>query len=145
MRTVAGESNLNSLSRSVDGRPSEAKQPSVDTSELDARAGGPFDIRPTLPTTSTSASPTSAEPGPLGGLLGGGGGLPELGSGAQQSGGSASPQASLIIGAFQAIITPFNPGMLGPVLGGLGGGGGGGGGGGAPSLPSFPIGAKPQK
>ncbi|XP_050072995.1 uncharacterized protein LOC126561093 [Anopheles maculipalpis] len=124
---------------SVDGRPSEVERASVDASDLDARAG--FDIRPTLPTTSTTANPTSAEPQPLGGLLGGGG-LPELGSGAQQSGGSSAPQASLIIGAFQAIITPFNPGMLGTVIGGLGGGGGNGG---APSLPSFPIGSKPQQ
>uniref|UniRef100_A0A182VG40 Uncharacterized protein n=1 Tax=Anopheles merus TaxID=30066 RepID=A0A182VG40_ANOME len=111
--------------------------------DLDARAG-PLDLRPPLPTTTASEKPTTAKPLPgLGELLGGGGGLPELGAGGQQSGGS--PQASLILGAFQAIITPFNPGMLGTVIGALGGGGGGlggsgGGGGGAPSLPSFPIG-----
>uniref|UniRef100_A0A182UIW3 Uncharacterized protein n=1 Tax=Anopheles melas TaxID=34690 RepID=A0A182UIW3_9DIPT len=117
--------------------------------DLDARAG-PLDLRPPLPTTTASEKPTTAKPLPgLGELLGGGGGLPELGAGGQQSGGS--PQASLILGAFQAIITPFNPGMLGTVIGALGGGGGGigggggGGGGGTPSLPSFPIGSKPQK
>uniref|UniRef100_A0A8W7PHY7 Uncharacterized protein n=1 Tax=Anopheles coluzzii TaxID=1518534 RepID=A0A8W7PHY7_ANOCL len=79
--------------------------------DLDARAG-PLDLRPPLPTTIASEKPTTAKPMPgLGELLGGGGGLPELGAGGQQSGGS--PQASLILGAFQAIITPFNPGMLG--------------------------------
>ncbi|XP_053674676.1 uncharacterized protein LOC128724981 [Anopheles nili] len=113
-----------------------------DTNQLekhqqDARAG-PFDVRPPLP-VSSSEKPTTPDQ-PLGGAAGllGGSGLPELGSGSQQS----PVQSSLIIGAFQAIITPFNPGMLGSVIGALGGAGGGGGG--APGLPSFPIGSKPQ-
>uniref|UniRef100_A0A182QV17 Uncharacterized protein n=1 Tax=Anopheles farauti TaxID=69004 RepID=A0A182QV17_9DIPT len=116
-----------------------------DESELDGRAG-PFDIRPTLPTVTSTEKATTSEQ-PLGGAAGllGGAGLPQLGPGTQQSG---SPQASLILGSFQAIITPFNPGMLGSVIGALGGGGGSGGGaggGGVPSLPSFPIGSKPGK
>uniref|UniRef100_A0A182JL56 Uncharacterized protein n=1 Tax=Anopheles atroparvus TaxID=41427 RepID=A0A182JL56_ANOAO len=119
-----------------------AEETSVQAAE--ARAG-PFDIRPPLPGTTT----TSTER-PLGGPSGllGGAGLPELGPGAPQP--SSSPGASLILGAFQAIITPFNPSMLGSVIGALGGGAGGiggpggGGGNGAPGFPTFPIGSKPE-
>ncbi|XP_053663738.1 ESX-1 secretion-associated protein EspB-like [Anopheles marshallii] len=131
----------------VGAAPEETVELPVNDSELDARAG-PFDVRPTLPTTTASAKPSSTESQPLGGATGllGGGGLPELVPGGQPAGAPATPQSALILGAFQAIITPFNPGMLGSVIGALGGGGGniGGGGGGPPSLPSFPIGSKPQ-
>uniref|UniRef100_A0A182LRH3 Uncharacterized protein n=1 Tax=Anopheles culicifacies TaxID=139723 RepID=A0A182LRH3_9DIPT len=130
----------------VHGASDEEEQTPLADSEQDARAG-PFDIRPTLPTTTSTAKPTSSDPQPLGGAAGllGGAGLPELGSGAQQSGVSGTPQSSLILGAFQSIITPFNPGMLGSVIGALGGGGNiGGESGGPPGLPSFPIGSKPQ-
>ncbi|XP_052895718.1 uncharacterized protein LOC128302910 [Anopheles moucheti] len=133
--------------RTVGAAPEETVELPVDQSELDARAG-PFDVRPTLPTTTASAKPSSTESQPLGGATGllGGNGLPELVPVGQQAGAPVTPQSSLILGAFQAIITPFNPGMFGSVIGALGGGGGniGGAGGGPPSLPSFPIGSKPQ-
>ncbi|KFB51079.1 hypothetical protein ZHAS_00019135 [Anopheles sinensis] len=116
--------------------------PTAPSDEESAQArAGPFDIRPPLAGTSTEKPSTSDRP--LGGAseLLGGAGLPELpGPGASQQ--SSPPGASLIMGAFQAIITPFNPGMIGGALGG-GTGSGTGGLGGIPIFPMLPSGSKP--
>ncbi|XP_050089898.1 uncharacterized protein LOC126574020 [Anopheles aquasalis] len=106
----------------------------VDSSD-DGRAG-PLELRPPFPLTTTEAPTTTGTSGLLGAT-----GLPGLGLGTQPSASGSPVQSSLIMGAFQAIITPFNPSMLGSVIGALGGGGGGGSGSsGVPSFPSFPIG-----
>lgn len=115
--------------------PSQSQEtlPVPDDSSQDLRAGPPS-VRP--PSLTTEKTPTSTEPaaetsGPLGGKLpefpgfGGGSGS---GGGAQQA-----VRPMLVLGAFQAIITPFDPSMLGSLVGGLGGGGGAG-------LPTFPPG-----
>lgn len=116
--------------------PSQSQEtlPVPDDSSQDLRAGPPS-VRP--PSLTTEKTPTSTEPaaetnGPLGGKL------PEFpgigGAGSSGSGGAQQAmRPMLVLGAFQAIITPFDPSMLGSLVGGLGGGGGAG-------LPTFPPG-----
>lgn len=92
---------------------------------------GPFDIKPPSQTTE-KPSPSTEPPGIFGSSGGTGGGLPSLPGGSSSGGQAIGP--TLVLGAFQAIITPFDPSMLGSLVGALGGSGG------LPSLPGFPTG-----
>lgn len=102
------------------------------------RAGPLPDIKPPSFTTekpNASTEPPAPAPGIIGGSGGTGGiggGFPSLPGGSSSDGQSIRP--ALVLGAFQAIITPFDPSMLGTLVGALGGSGG------LPSLPSFPAG-----
>lgn len=114
--------------------PSQSQEtlPVPDDSSQDLRAGPPS-VRP--PSLTTEKTPTSTEPaaeasGPLGGKLPE---FPGLGGGSGSGGAQQAVRPMLVLGAFQAIITPFDPSMLGSLVGGLGGGGGAG-------LPTFPTG-----
>ncbi|KAL9699380.1 hypothetical protein quinque_002821 [Culex quinquefasciatus] len=94
---------------------------------------GPPSVRP--PSLTTEKTPTSTEPaaeasGPVGGKLPE---FPGLSGGSGSGGAQQAVRPMLVLGAFQAIITPFDPSMLGSLVGGLGGGGGAG-------LPTFPPG-----
>ena len=96
--------------------------------EEQAKANPLAGIIPGSGDTSTTAQPETG-----GGLVPG---LPEL-PGA--SNGQAS-KPTLVLGAFQAIITPFDPSMMGQIISGLGGAGGVPTGG-LPGLPGLPGGS----
>lgn len=128
-------------SRSVNQSPETAEiQPRLDNDQQSESArAGPLGINPPSLTTGkpipSTEQPASA-PGIFGGDSEGGGiGFPSLPGGSSSS--SQGVRPALVMGAFQAIITPFDPSMMGSLIGALGGGG-------APSFPSFPTGSGSQ-
>lgn len=128
-------------SRSVHQSPESAEtqsQPDNEQQSESARAG-PLGIKPPSLTTEKPI-PSTEQPASAPGFFGGGSegegiGFPSLPGGSSSS--SQGVRPALVMGAFQAIITPFDPSMMGSLIGALGGGG-------APSFPSFPTGSGSQ-